>query len=84
MSQVTITIDVGEIFIIAAVLTVIASLWMIVYFGSRIALNVFVRSQIGDMPTTKEISTLYKELNDKIRQVQDDTAESITQGIDNG
>ena len=52
--------------IIAAWLSVPLSIWLIVYFGSRIIMHYNIRKHLGDMPSAEEISKHYQQNNDII------------------
>ena len=71
MPQVTFNINTELLFIILAGFAIVISLWMIAYFGSKIALDIYNKSQIGDMPSAEEITAHYKELNDRLLGVVD-------------
>ncbi len=48
---------------ILSVIVIAVSLWAIFYFGGRVVLRLWVRGQLGDMPSEKEISALYESNN---------------------
>ena len=56
-----------NIIIIAAWLAVPLSIWLIVYFGSRIITHHHIRKHLGDMPSAEEIQKLYEQNNDIIQ-----------------
>ena len=68
-----------NIFIIAAWLAIPLSIWLIVYFGSRIITQHNIRKHLGDMPSAEEIQKYYEENNDIIQYKQHSpTREKIT------
>ena len=56
-----------NIIIIAAWLSIPLSIWLIVYFGSRIVTQYKIRRDLGDMPSAEEISKHYQQNNDIIQ-----------------
>jgi hypothetical protein len=59
-----------NIFIIAAWLAIPLSIWLIVYFGSRIITRYNIRKHLGDMPSAEEIQKHYQQNNDIIQYKQ--------------
>ena len=53
-------INLSQIIVVVSWLVVVVSIWFIVYFVGRLVLHYWVRGQLGDMPSTDEISELYK------------------------
>lgn len=52
--------DLNLIIVVVAWLAVVVSIWFIVYFVGRLILHYWVRRELGDMPSSEEISELYK------------------------
>lgn len=42
-------------------------IWGILYFGFMIYLRLRIRRELGDMPSREEISKLYEQINEQIR-----------------
>lgn len=42
-------------------------IWAIMYFGLMIYLRLRIRHELGDMPSREEVSKLYEQINEQIR-----------------
>jgi hypothetical protein len=56
-----------QIIVIAACLAIPVSIWAIVYFVARIAVQWQIRHDLGDMPSADEIHKMYEQNNKIIR-----------------
>jgi len=52
-----------DILVAVSVLTIIISIWGIYYFVGKFIIWLFVRKNLGDMPSVEEIHELYERLN---------------------
>jgi hypothetical protein len=55
-----------NLFVILSVFAIPVSIWVIVYFGSKIIMHLNIRRHLGDMPSAEEISELYKQNNARL------------------
>ncbi len=53
----------ASLFVILSVLAIPVSIWMIVYFGSKIILDAKIKRDLGNMPTREELHTWYEQNN---------------------
>lgn len=51
------------VIVILSVAVIALSLWAIMYFGGKIVLRLWIRDELGDMPSAEEISALYESNN---------------------
>ena len=56
-------INLTQIIVIAAVLSVPVSIWAIVYFSARIITDQRIKRDLGNMPSQEELRAWYEENN---------------------